>query len=702
MDAEYVQLADLPHDTFWRRLAEFGASDITALMDSESASRSCRIDAAFRKGAAVNDERPALQDQALFDRLWLGKDIDQVNADLHADFMRDLESIKAAKADPTVRPIHGLYSLTRNSRLISFYHCFGAKSTRFPDRLNPETEALLLELMWWRTKVKNDIAITRRSTWWMAGSENHDLNSKTTSLLTSAIFADEPQYATRAYPNKGHGCAPGYMTAGYNTASIADASRRGTGRANWSDGEDHFPAEHRDAWTAYMMEYLAERAKKGFFLENGAPGYMRYTLGYLMLMYNFCPDDALKQQTRRFLDLFWTDWAIQSLGGLRGGPKTRHHKSAGGYDAMSDFARFFLGGEGMTGANYAQQVISDYELSPMIWAIVLDREGLGSFAYVSRGIGEEETTCPRPPGVERTMMGNCESRFVKYSWVTPDYVLGTQMDHPLAVHNHLSTAGRWQGLITADPDASIATVSMTEAPRMNEKGGYCTELMYHSAQHQQVLITQQRRRWTQINPDWFPAYEGTTDIDFGIYVGKSWARTEKDGWLFLEHGNTYAAIRIIRLKCDPDPMAFAKGTDRYAHDMQLEDDTHSWKSDGTIMLLTNKYSPIIIEAGRRAAYPTLAEFQNQILSNTLEVHRTVNTQETRIIVVYKGANGEEIVFNAANAVDVPTIGGTPINFSHPKTFDAPYLQSDYDSGAVTISTGNRKKVLDFNQIAARK
>ena len=178
---------------------------------------------------------------------------------------------------------------------------------------------------------------------------------------------------------------------------------------------------------------------------------MKYTISYILMLYNFCGDEGLKKKIGMFLDLMWADWAQLQIAGLRGGPKTRHHKTAGGYDSMSDLAIFYLGGEGKTSFNYPQQLLSDYAWPRIVWELALDRKGLGSFAYLSRGIGEEEPASPRPLGTERTVMGDTPSRFVKYTWVTPDYMLGTQMDHPYALYNHLSTAGRWQGLVTKDP-----------------------------------------------------------------------------------------------------------------------------------------------------------------------------------------------------------------------------------------------------------
>lgn len=44
----------------------------------------------------------------------------------------------------------------------------------------------------------------------------------------------------------------------------------------------------------------------------------------------------------------------------------------------------------------------------------------------------------------------------------------------------------------------------------------------------------------------------------------------------------------------------------------------------------------------------------------------------------------------------PTINGRPIDYAPDKVFDSPFLISEYNSGVVTISKGERRKVLNFN------
>ena len=635
--------------------SEIGVTDksVDQRMLEEKATRARRVREAFEAGARTDSTG---RDRQLFDQLWLGRDVEAADRELRAYYEAELARLRNGRAD--------LWSLVANPRLILTYYTLGSKGRFRPPRLSPATERALLDLLWERTAHKNDIALARQSTWWMTGSENHDLNAKVTSLVSSRIFMHEDAFASRVYPDAGHGGGYGYW---FHQMYGADAGTGPMGRAKLADGRQYTAKDHYRAWVPFFKEYFAERAKKGFFLERASPGYMKYTISYIHLLYEYCGDVALKERTRRFLDLLWADWAQEQIGGLRGGPKTRHHYSVGGYDSMTDLATFQLGGPGRTSFNYAVQLVGDYAWPKVIWEMALDREGMGEFAAAGRGVGEEERTRPRPPGAERTMLGDTPSRFLKYSWVTPDYILGTQMDHPDAVYNHLSPAGRWQGLVTARPSVRIV---FTAGPLEDAKRqGADMELLMAGVQHRAVLITQQARRWSQIHPDWYPAQPSRYEKPLEIYTGNSWAAVEeKDGWVFLRDGNTYAAIRVVR---------------------EGEGCGYRWNEGRTALRLDDKFSPVILEAGRRSRFATLAAFEKAVLANPVEIKKTV--VPGFFIVSYR-----ELVFNAANN-DVPTIGGRYVEYSPVKVFDSPFLESRYGSGVVEVRKGREKLTLDFRE-----
>jgi hypothetical protein len=662
---------------------EIGVSEkrVEQRIHEERLTRKLRVDEAFRKGIHTDFSG---RDRQLFDQLWVGERLEEVNRELCARWIEEKE--KALVSDIQWS------SLIGETRMVSFYFCFGSKSTFQPGKLDPVAEQALLELMWDRSKYTNDISLSKQSTWWMAGSENHDINHKTFCLLTSAIFMNEPEYASRIYPNTGKGY--GFQFDRYEL---------GTARGVGSDGKRYMARDHYAAWVAFFKQYFTERARKGFFLERASEAYMKHTLSSIYALFNFCMDEELRRIIRMFLDLVWTDWAVEQISGIRGGPKTRHHYHVGSRDSMTPYAIYHMGGPGLTHFNCAQMLLSDYEFPSIVWELALDREGLGCFAFVSRGVGEEEFACPRPPGTEYTLMCNTESRFVKYSWVTPDYILGTQMDHPYAVHSHLSALGRWQGLICgADPGARLVTVALDPSPRQAVKGGkYSLELMCHSVQHRQVLITQQRRRWMQANPALYPSYDDIYDREFGLYFGAEWDQLEETGgWIFARKGNVYVAVRILLCRKDDNPLAWAMGNDKYKGIVQLNDNSYSWNEDQTIVRLHHKYSPIIIEAGRKADFPALTDFRQTILGNRLELYPTVVTQDTAFLLVYQGAgkDAKEIYFNAANTDDIPRIGGEGVNYSYPYTFQSPYVQSEYNSGVIRISKHKHELVLNFNNL----
>lgn len=125
---------------------------------------------------------------------------------------------------------------------------------------------------------------------------------------------------------------------------------------------------------------------------------------------------------------------------------------------------------------------------------------------------------------------------------------------------------------------------------------------------------------------------------------------------------------------------------------------YEWNSDHSIARLKNLFSPIIFEAGRKANYPTLNDFQEDILDNPIQLYSTVMAPNLGFDILYYtgcGEDAEEIIFNTANN-EIPTAGGKYIDYSYPKLFDSPYLQSDYESGVIKIRKEDQELILDFN------
>lgn len=618
-------------------------------------------------------------------KLYLGNDLDAVN--------EELCGVLSSK-NPNIRSeyrLHDHWDLSIDQILCHMYYEFGSKGRLAKGRLYPKTEKALLAELWDRTCQKNDIALARQSTWWMQGSENHDLVAKVGNLISSQIFMNEPDYAQRVYPDLGKGGGIGY----WFHQMYADSNDAGPqGRGNFKDNKEYRAKEHYEAWVIFFKDYIRQRAKRGFFLEMAAPGYMQTTVTHITDIYDYCEDKQLQELTHKFLDVIWLEWAQDELDGIRGGAKTRVPDGCRHADAMYSMARFYFGGKGNSEGNLYTLFFSGYRLPELVWQLALDRQGLGCFEYVSRKVGEEQGITPRPLGMERTLMCDTESRFVRYSYVTPEYILGTQMDHPLAIHSHLSPAARWQGLTFRDGDGARVypcDIAEDEKGHWKEgKNGY-----YRSVQYKNVLITQQCRKWTSVSPDWFPM-PNTYNLPWGVCFGKKKLDevVEAAGWIFVRHADAYLAVRPVLGKFHSNYRFYIDKSSAGLYE-DLEENSYKWNSDRTFIKLEDNFCPVIMEAGRKADYRTFDDFMKYILGNSLKLQRTV--VPGFYVVVYKsGLENVEITFNASSN-EVPMINGKYIDYSPDFVFSSPYLKSQYNSGIIWAGFNGNQMTFDFTK-----
>jgi hypothetical protein len=688
-EADFGKDAEVRFDgvCFEGKGAFIGITDkpISQRMAEAESNRAFRMAHAIRVGASGGVSK-AVQ---AFNKMLLNEDLETANQWLAEDLTKMLDE--------------DTWSLLSTPLYCRFYFCFSSRAGTFPGRLKPEVERQLLDCIWQRTYLKNDMAWSRQSTWWLDGSENHDLNSRACNLVSSRIFMNEPEYKDRIYPDYGFGGAYHYGPSGYLGKDVDIASRHAGGRANLKDGHAYKAADHYEAWLAYLKNYFLERARRGFFLENWSNVYTKHTYNMIELARQYGGDDELKKIINDFLTLYWADWAQKEISGVHGGPKTRH-KGVGGYDSSTSVIMPHLGGPASGDIWHYWNLVSDFRLPKVVWEMALDREGMGVFAYQSRGIGEEQNLWPRPLGTERSLICDTESRILKYTYVTPDYTLGSQMDRPALAQSHLSIANRWQGMTFAQSAASrIVPVSFPETELAHPKPD--TAHMFACFQHKDVLLCQPARSYLRISPTWFPG-GGNLNAPrtvIAVYVGTEWDRQiEKDGWVFVQKGNAYAAIRpVLWDKAFEEAKAGkAGGTQIYfnspkdAATARLRLDSYRWSADKSLMELEDAYSPILIQAGRKADYPTLEAFMTDVLDNPLALYNTVVPGYNILVYTGNGKGAPLLVYNAGTA-DVPTIVAKPVNYSYPMTFDSPYLKSDYKSGKIRIRYGDNKLNLDF-------
>lgn len=601
------------------------------------------------------------------------------------------------------------WDLFENKMICRIYYYYSNRVGLYKGRLKPEVEKKLLEVLWKRTHVKNDIHLTRQSTWNLDGSENHDLSAKASSLVSSRIFMGEPEYKDRIYPDLGFGGGYYYGHSGYlGKDAEKERIQYSGGRANLKDGKEYNAEDHYLAWVDYFKRYFKERAKHGFFLEFNSPTYSKHTFNMIELIRMHGGDSGLSSLLDDFIDLFWASTIQSAPYGIQGGPKTRHHGKTGGYCGNTFMLRFKLGGVANADEWFYWSELSDYELPKVNWKMALDRDAMGTFVYKSRGIGEDIAKLPRPMGTERSLVIEKNSRFLKYVYVTPKYTLGTQMDYPLAVHSHLSVSGRWHGMtVNEDADARIVPVGIGVAPKYPRKtsekdGAISMEEMYKTVQHESTFIFQKTDNFLQVNPDWFPL--PTRSNDQGIYIGKAWDSVNEDsGWIFVQKGDVYAGVRPVSRDLEYErakmkelrperPQTFQRPYDDPT--VKLDENCYGWNEDKSIILLHGNYIPVIIQTGDSDTYGSYENFMKAVKEADLKLYNTVVQEFDELVYTPPGKNSPEIIFNAAN-MEIPRVGGEHINYEYPKTFDSPYIQSDYASGKILIQFGGERLELDF-------
>ena len=230
------------------------------------------------------------------------------------------------------------------------------------------------------------------------------------------------------------------------------------------------------------------------------------------------------------------------------------------------------------------------------------------------------------------------------------------------------------------------------------------DAMYRSLQSGPVLITQQSRGFTAVSPEWFPSLNHDSK-PYGVYFSPGLGRImEELGWVFVEEGNAYLAVRVASgvYQVSVDANSHNKEWVTYEGAEPVEEPldprAYTWNPERTILRLKDRHSPIIFEAGRRADYPTLADFQRHILGNPLKLIKTTVPGWYRVTYV---SSGHTYYFNAANN-ETPTVDGRPIDFAPARTFDSPWLQADYRTGVVTINDGRQRLTLDFMKAEMRE
>ena len=526
-------------------------------------------------------------------------------------------------------------------RFIEFY---GRAGSLHAGRLSAEAEDRMLEALWTYAKEHSRLEMAEAP----PGAEERIR----VPARTSAVLAD-PTQTWHVCESENHHVQT--FSTNWHYAKLARVNPSFADRI-YDDG--HTAEEHYGAWTEYTKAYCLERAKKGLFIEMANDGYNGVLLKGVYNFYDFAEDPVLKRVSGNLMDLFWATWAQEQIDGVRGGGRSRvarNGKDRRGNSEARDLAWFYfgIGRPSRPVSPIVSALVSDWRPSPVVVDIARDTEGRGRYELRQRTLGRIKKETP-PRGRGGIWVRPEGGSLVCYSWCTPSFILGSAIIEALP-HEEWAKIGchnRWHGVIFAgETDARI--VPQVDGPHDVLNGQWAVQRK--GSMICQKLKTNKDATTMRV---WF-SVEGLTTPSL------------RNGWWFVEAPRAYAAVRVV-----------TGGTEWVAPKPRWDTPPGRW------LTLKDEWSPIILEVAEKKDFADLGAFEKKVLDLPLSFEND--------IVGYEGLSGDRFRFFADQTRN-PTVNGKEIDYSPPIAFDSPFIQSEWNSGVVTIMKDGRTLVLDFNE-----
>ena len=370
--------------------------------------------------------------------------------------------------------------------------------------------------------------------------------------------------------------------------------------------------------------------------------------------YDFSEDPVLKKRAGQLLELYWALWAEQQIDAVTGGAQARSYAKAvvrGG--SFLRRAAWYVIGSGdpeFVHTSMIPYVTSTWQVPDVVFQIAASRREHAPYEIRQRRMGLAESGYHRPSNYRlKTDFGG----ILRYTYCTPDFIMGSLMIEPRPVEDWaaISSQNRWSGVIFAgDPDARVF------AAPYNAKGASILNGFW-GVQSKGTMISQQLK-----NSSAKKALQGWRV--FFSTAGLS--NTVQNGsWIFAEAADAYVGVCVVKGDVIVEP-------DKYGH----------WLVCGDPM------TPVIIEAARKSDYADYAAFQAAVLVRPLALKQTVLT--------YQSLSGDQLTFYADQS-RLPEINGRTVDLEPKLVYDSPFVQSEWDSGLVTIQCGDETSILNFNE-----
>ena len=462
------------------------------------------------------------------------------------------------------------------------------------------------------------------------GSDNHDMIHRGIYFLTAQSLRNDPNYASRKY--KCGSTAP----------------------------------ERYKQWVDYMLAYFKARAGTGIHVEFGSIGYTGLYLQPIFLMADCSEDQRVRLQAKKYLTLFFADAAQEMMKGIRGGAKVRIYKGNWTVNHTGDsfwfYSHVFFGEPtelDMT-VNHSCFValVTSFRVPEFITELARNTEKKGAYEYITRRLGQGNVEL-----LKEEYAAGCKtplyyptnpSLLYRYSYVTPDYILGWFTIDESKHYIYINSQNQWMGVVTgAGPDSRLV-VQLT--PSFDERTGF-RELQAVGNKNAAIFRKQ---------------LCASDEAMLRVFYSQDFNNVEQENnWIFGQNGDKkmYFALR---------------GTSPYGKDSYeiTKDKLGCW------IEFQNRDAVIIMETACAKDYLSFADFKKDVLDNV------INWEEYKEAVEYKSSRAGDLKMYIDTRL--PEVNGNTLNLMPEKVLSSPYISMIYGSSKVEMTGLNGEKLmLDF-------
>lgn len=416
-------------------------------------------------------------------------------------------------------------------------------------------------------------------------------------------------------------------------------------------GESALYAQLYTVWCDWWSRFLDELARKGF-LEVASPTYVERHLAPLYNLYDFAEDPLIRTKAEMLIDAYWAEIAPELLHGVRGGAKQRVYAVAsegdrGAISARNDamypvyylcFGDSAFASDRRMPSSQIYNVIfatSSYRVPQVLQELATSVQVRGSYEVKERRKGKCFVADWRN-------LGEQPYNARRYSFVTPDYVLGSWQSDADKRYAHPG--------VLRSPEAQNSLVFATTADVRITWGdaSYLTSPQVDTLQVRNVVLASMMDAAAQSLVVTLPP-AGALD-----------AVEQQGGWTFVREGNAYTAILTTTKTL---VLEAACGTE-YGYD---------WGAFKARVQATS------VERG--------ADYL-QYTSTGGDVLWLPRTESPTATCRYSCSC-------APSTANLPRINGVDVDWEGYALFDSPYVQSAWNSGLITVTYGARTLTLDF-------